>query len=121
LPPEEQQRWQTRLGSLPPWWPVAVLGALAAAVLLWAWHGGPVPPLRTGSPQAGTVHTERLPLSPQECVTECQARQTDCIQECDGHIPCERACVSTGTECVARCRQPGDAGAKPPAATPAPR
>ena len=96
---------------LPGWVPLAVLGALAGLVLLWAWHGRPVPLLRTGTPQSGPVRTEHHPLSPQECVTECQARQTDCIQDCDGRIPCERACVSRGEACVARCRRPAsDAG-----------
>ena len=63
---------------------------------------------------AAKERTERLPLSPQECVTECQARQTDCIQDCEGRIPCEKECVTVGEGCVARCRHPsGDAGVRP--------
>jgi hypothetical protein len=52
----------------------------------------------------------RRALSPQNCTTECQSRQTDCILDCDGRVPCERQCTEVGTACVERCRRP-DAGA----------
>jgi hypothetical protein len=54
---------------------------------------------------------QRFALSPQECNTECQRRQTDCILACDGNVPCERRCTDTGKACVERCRQAPDAGA----------
>jgi hypothetical protein len=50
-------------------------------------------------------------LSPQECNTQCQTRQTDCIEACDGHVPCERRCVEACQACVQRCLHPPDAGA----------
>jgi len=56
-----------------------------------------------------------LALSPQECTTECQTRQTDCILDCDGHIPCEIKCTEVGKVCVEHCRRPArDAGVAPP-------
>ncbi len=58
------------------------------------------------------VRTERLPLSPQECDTECQSQQTDCILNCDGAVACEHGCVDAGVACAARCRRAvTDAGA----------
>jgi hypothetical protein len=67
------------------------------------------------------LQTERLRLSPQECRTECQERQTDCILDCDGHLSCEHECVQAGDACVARCGRADDAGARPPGAAPAPQ
>jgi hypothetical protein len=52
----------------------------------------------------------RYALSPQNCTTECQSRQTDCILDCDGAVPCERRCTEVGAACVERCRS-ADAGA----------
>lgn len=52
----------------------------------------------------------RYALSPQYCTTECQSRQTDCILDCDGAVPCERQCTEVGKACVQRCRRV-DAGA----------
>ncbi len=63
--------------------------------------------------------SDRLALSPQNCNTECQARQTDCILDCDGRVPCEAECTREGEACVARCRQrEKDAGKAPPASPP---
>jgi len=73
----------------------------------------------TQRPLREPLSSLRLSLSPQECITECQSRQTDCIQECDGHVSCEKACVHSGEGCVARCRQAADAGAGAPSPTPA--
>lgn len=79
----------------------ALLGlALAAAALvagLWLWLD-PAP------------DSQRFALSPQECNTECQRRQTDCILACEGHVPCERRCTETGKACVGRCLHAADAG-----------
>jgi hypothetical protein len=55
---------------------------------------------------------QQFALSPQECNTECQSRQTDCIEDCDGNLRCEHQCVEKGKACVERCvRAPrADAG-----------
>jgi hypothetical protein len=52
----------------------------------------------------------RFALSPQQCNTECQRRQTDCILACDGNVPCERRCTERGKACVERCLHAADAG-----------
>jgi hypothetical protein len=70
-------------------------------------------------PSQRRVTSVRLALSPQECITECQSRQTDCIQECDGRVSCEKSCVHSGEGCVAHCREAADAGALAPSPTPA--
>jgi hypothetical protein len=72
---------------------------VGAALLLGVWWA-----LDAGSPSESLYA-----LSPQECVTECQTRQTDCILDCDGQVPCERKCTEAGTACVERCRH-SDAG-----------
>jgi hypothetical protein len=55
--------------------------------------------------------SERFALSPQECNTECQSRQTDCIDDCEGNVPCERRCLQSGLACLERCKRLGaDAG-----------
>ncbi len=73
-------------------------GVALLAAAWWALDDGAPPSLR-------------FALSPQECNTECQIRQTDCILECDGNVACERKCTSTGKACVARCKRYGaDAG-----------
>jgi hypothetical protein len=60
---------------------------------------------------ASAPSSQRFALSPQECNTECQSRQTDCIDECDGNVACERRCVEAGFSCVQRCKRLGaDAG-----------
>lgn len=59
---------------------------------------------------AGSPRSTRYALSPQECTTECQSRQTDCILDCEGAVPCERRCTEVGKACVERCRR-ADAGA----------
>lgn len=74
-----------------------VLAAVALLVGLWL---GLAPPLAS----------QRFALSPQQCNTECQRRQTDCILACDGHVPCERRCTETGEACVERCLHAADAG-----------
>jgi hypothetical protein len=73
--------------------------SLAAAVLvgLAIWFGE-------------TPASQRFALSPQQCNTECQRRQTDCILDCDGKVPCERRCTETGKACVQRCLRGADAG-----------
>lgn len=76
-----------------------LLGLTVAATLagLWLWlNPSPV--------------SQRFALSPQQCNTECQRRQTDCILACDGKVPCERRCTETGMACVARCLHAPDAG-----------
>lgn len=77
---------------------VLALGGAAITLLgvagLWAGFAQPTSPL-----------TQRLALSPQECNTECQSRQTDCILQCDGLVRCERACTEVGLRCVLRCGQ----------------
>ena len=79
---------------------LAAAALLAAVFALWTTGDGRGPRER------------RFALSPQECNTECQSRQTDCIEECDGKIPCERRCTEAGLRCVARCAGHGaDAGA----------
>jgi len=57
--------------------------AAVSAVGLIGWFGLR-PMWRSESERA--VRTELLPLSPQECDTECQSRQTDCILDCDGAV-----------------------------------
>ncbi len=74
-----------------------VLAAVALLVGLW---------LRLDAPPA----SQRFALSPQQCNTECQRRQTDCILACDGNVPCERRCTETGKACVERCLHAADAG-----------
>lgn len=60
---------------------------------------------------AGVPRSEQFALSPQECNTECQTRQTDCVDACDGNVACERRCVEAGFACLARCKGLGaDAG-----------
>ena len=59
----------------------------------------------------GRPASRRFALSPQQCNTECQSRQTDCILACDGDVSCGRHCTEAGTACVRRCR--GDAGGVP--------
>jgi uncharacterized membrane protein YgcG len=55
--------------------------------------------------------SQRFALSPQECNTECQSRQTDCIDLCDGNVACERRCTEAGLACLERCKRMGaDAG-----------
>lgn len=79
----------------------ALLGVAAAAVLLaalWVWFDS--------APKAVL-----LALSPQQCNTECQRRQTDCILACDGNVPCEQRCTEAGKACVQRCLAASDAGA----------
>jgi hypothetical protein len=84
---------------------LAVLVLLGAVLLL-----GIIVSSWTGDDGRGP-HERRFALSPQECNTECQSRQTDCIEDCDGNIPCERRCTETGLRCVARCSGHGpDAG-----------
>jgi hypothetical protein len=73
--------------------------ALAAALAVSAWLGRDQPPSALS-----------FALSPQECNTECQRQQTDCVLACDGNLPCERRCTETGRTCVERCRRPADAG-----------
>ena len=65
--------------------------------------------LRARTPAGGSSE-ERFALSPQECNTQCQTRKTDCIDACDGHIPCEKGCVEACQACVQRCLHPPDAG-----------
>ena len=79
--------------------PLAVGFAAATALLagLWLWLDAP-------------PGQQRFALSPQECNTQCQRRQTDCILACDGNLACERRCTATGKACVERCRHPPDAG-----------
>jgi hypothetical protein len=77
-----------------------LLGVAGAVLLVGLWR----------EPGDGSPSSNRYALSPQECVTECQSRQTDCILDCDGQVPCERRCTDTGMACVERCRRP-DAGA----------
>jgi hypothetical protein len=63
------------------------------------------------SPAVRAPSSELFALSPQECNTECQSRQTDCVDTCDGNVACERRCVESGLACVARCKGLGaDAG-----------
>jgi hypothetical protein len=74
-------------------------GAAAAAAGIWVLADG------------GGPHERRFALSPQECNTECQSRQTDCIDDCDGNLACEGRCTEAGLRCVARCGGHGpDAG-----------
>jgi hypothetical protein len=77
---------------------LALASATALLVGLWL--------LREPPPSS-----RRFSLSPQQCNTECQRRQTDCILACDGNVPCERRCTETGEACVQRCLQAADAGA----------
>lgn len=72
----------------------------AAALLAGSWWA-----LDASEPRA-----QRFALSPQECNTECQIRQTDCILDCDGNVACERKCTATGKACVERCKHAPDAG-----------
>jgi hypothetical protein len=73
---------------------LVVLGvAFSAACLVALWAA-----LDTQAPSA-----QRFALSPQECTTECQSRQTDCIEDCDGKLRCEHQCVEVGLACVERC------------------
>jgi hypothetical protein len=83
---------------------LAVLALLVSAGLgLWAAFAGPAGPVM-----------QRFALSPQECNTECQAQQTDCILDCEGAVPCEKACLEAGKACLARCREHKlDAGVAP--------
>jgi hypothetical protein len=74
---------------------VALLGVLAM------WLGGR---------ESESTQTVRSALSPQNCITACQTRQTDCILECDGVVPCEKRCVVEGQRCVRGCRGGADAG-----------
>jgi hypothetical protein len=89
----EPARWRTR-----PALGVAVVAGATLLVGLWLALGGSAP---------GSAH---YALSPQDCTTECQSRQTDCILDCDGKVPCESQCTRVGMACVERCRRP-DAGA----------
>jgi hypothetical protein len=73
------------------------LSAMALLAGLWLWLDA-----RPAS--------QRFALSPQQCNTECQRRQTDCILACDGNVPCERRCTETGKACVGRCLHAADAG-----------
>jgi hypothetical protein len=79
--------------------PLLGLTLVATALLagLWLWLGEP-------------PASQRFALSPQQCNTECQRRQTDCILDCDGNVPCERRCTETGKACVQRCLRGPDAG-----------
>lgn len=85
-----------------------IVAAVAAGLVVWL---GLRPMLLSQS--AREVRTERLPLSPQECNTECQSQQTDCILNCDGAVVCEHGCVDAGLACAARCHRAPDAGAPP--------
>jgi hypothetical protein len=80
--------------------PLGLVLVVATALLvgLWLW-------LRAAPT------SQRFALSPQECNTECQRQQTDCILACDGNVPCERRCTKTGQACVEGCLQAADAGA----------
>jgi uncharacterized membrane protein YgcG len=73
--------------------PIALAVAFGAAALaaLWTAIDGSAPRER------------QFALSPQDCNTECQSRQTDCIETCDGNLRCEHQCVETGKACVERC------------------
>jgi hypothetical protein len=64
-----------------------------------------------GRTPASGPSEQSFALSPQECNTQCQTRKTDCIDACDGHIPCEKGCVASCEACVQRCLHPPDAGA----------
>jgi hypothetical protein len=80
----------------------ALLGvAFTAACLAVLWAA-----LDTLVPSA-----QKFALSPQDCNTECQSRQTDCIEDCDGHLQCEHRCVETGKACVERCARAARADA----------
>jgi len=78
---------------------IAIVGIVAALVAL------------LGRTPRGGPSEESFALSPQECNTQCQTRKTDCIDACDGHIPCEKDCVKSCEACVQRCLHPPDAGA----------
>jgi hypothetical protein len=64
---------------------------------------------------------QQLALTPQECVTECQSRQTDCVLNCEGRDPCQQRCTPAAEVCVKACvkdpsvkdpsvKDPSDAG-----------
>ena len=75
--------------------------------------------LAAGGCERRAPTSDRLALSPQSCTTECQTKQTDCILDCDGHVPCEAECTREGKACVERCLQRGqDAGKAPPGPPP---
>ena len=78
-------------------WLGLTLVATALLAGLWLWLREP-------------PASQRFALSPQQCNTECQRRQTDCILACDGNVPCERRCTETGKACVQRCLHAADAG-----------
>jgi hypothetical protein len=76
-----------------------VVGGVVVWAALRASQGGAAP------------SSERFALSPQECNTECQSRQTDCIDDCEGNVACERRCLQAGLVCLERCKRLGaDAG-----------
>jgi hypothetical protein len=85
-PPQERARPRGSRAVL------ALVTLAGAALALWALVG------------PGGPREQRFALSPQECNTECQSRQTDCIDECDGKVACERRCTEAGLRCVSRCR-----------------
>lgn len=89
-------------------WGPGLRAVAAGATGLLGWFGLR-PMLRTEPP--AEVRTERWLLSPQECNTDCQSQQTDCILNCDGAVQCERGCLDAGQACVARCHHAPDAGA----------
>jgi hypothetical protein len=70
---------------------VAVVALVVAFVLHWSLGDDP------------TLSQVQRSLTPQECLSECQNRQTDCIQDCEGVVPCEADCVLGGEACAKRC------------------
>jgi hypothetical protein len=53
----------------------------------------------------GEGRASEVPASVQSCNTQCQSRFTDCVLACDGALPCEQACKTAVTRCVAECRR----------------
>lgn len=53
--------------------------------------------------RAGHGPADASPAGVQQCHTDCQDRQTDCVDRCDGVIPCIRKCKETGAACAKRC------------------
>jgi hypothetical protein len=51
----------------------------------------------------GVLPPASSPLNVQRCNTQCQDRKTDCIDRCDGDVPCEEACQEWATGCAEKC------------------
>jgi len=96
-----EQKQDQRQGAATHW--VVIATSLAALGLGW-WQLSSEPPA-----------VERLRLSPQACLANCQGSQTDCVLACEGRSPCEEQCLGQGRRCADGCRRE-----PPPVTAPAP-